>query len=167
MEMQRTVERAANFLEQLKHLFLWTQPKKTGIVYTGLLVGVVIAYYVPSRYLFLAWAANKFKSGHKRTVRAKQKRKRMARHLVEQEEGDEVFLDRDVARASNLISSLPLDRHLDDRYKDKQRMLKRYRTDYASSHRAEFLLDAKWSGEVFKKENDALCVCPSLPSVPT
>ncbi|KAH3839143.1 hypothetical protein DPMN_112567, partial [Dreissena polymorpha] len=60
LKVQEGLDMVASFGERVKNTFMWSVPWLTSLAVIALSAGVVILYFIPIRYLILAWGINKF-----------------------------------------------------------------------------------------------------------
>ncbi|ELT94467.1 hypothetical protein CAPTEDRAFT_227763 [Capitella teleta] len=60
LQVQEGLGMVATMGERVKNTFNWTVPWLAWLAMTALTIGTVVLYYVPIRYLLLAWGLNKF-----------------------------------------------------------------------------------------------------------
>ncbi|XP_052794646.1 multiple C2 and transmembrane domain-containing protein 1-like isoform X1 [Mya arenaria] len=60
LQVQEGLDVVASLGERVKNTFTWSVPWLTSLAVIALSLGVIILYFVPIRYLILAWGINKF-----------------------------------------------------------------------------------------------------------
>ncbi|XP_076464981.1 multiple C2 and transmembrane domain-containing protein 1-like isoform X2 [Babylonia areolata] len=60
LQVQQGMDMVASLGERVKNTFNWTVPWLTTLAVVALSVGVFVLYYIPLRWLLLAWGINKF-----------------------------------------------------------------------------------------------------------
>ncbi|XP_064650930.1 multiple C2 and transmembrane domain-containing protein 1-like isoform X5 [Lineus longissimus] len=60
LQVQEGMDTAASMGERIKNTFNWTVPWLSGLAVVALFIATIILYYVPVRYLIVAWGINKF-----------------------------------------------------------------------------------------------------------
>lgn len=58
--IQNLLEDYLGFIERWKNLLNWTHPRKTGVIYVGLIIGWLTLLVVPTRYLILCGGLYQF-----------------------------------------------------------------------------------------------------------
>nr|KAI8755515.1 multiple C2 and transmembrane domain-containing protein 1-like isoform X2 [Biomphalaria glabrata] len=60
LQVQQGLDTVACLGERVKNTFNWSVPWLSSLAIIALSVGIIILYYIPLRYLLLAWGINKF-----------------------------------------------------------------------------------------------------------
>uniref|UniRef100_A0A8C6UDL2 Multiple C2 and transmembrane domain containing 1 n=1 Tax=Neogobius melanostomus TaxID=47308 RepID=A0A8C6UDL2_9GOBI len=60
MSVQNALDKVASYGERIKNTFNWTVPFLTWLVIGACVVATIIVYFIPLRYIVLAWGVNKF-----------------------------------------------------------------------------------------------------------
>ncbi|KAL7836730.1 hypothetical protein AOLI_G00280140 [Acnodon oligacanthus] len=60
ISVQSALDEVASYGERIKNTFNWTVPFLSGLAIVALCVATVIVYFIPLRYIVLAWGVNKF-----------------------------------------------------------------------------------------------------------
>uniref|UniRef100_A0AAY5ELR9 Multiple C2 domains, transmembrane 2b n=1 Tax=Electrophorus electricus TaxID=8005 RepID=A0AAY5ELR9_ELEEL len=60
LTVQNLLEETASFAERLKNTFNWSVPFLSNLAFFVLIIGTVITYFIPIRYIILLWGINKF-----------------------------------------------------------------------------------------------------------
>ncbi|XP_062404869.1 multiple C2 and transmembrane domain-containing protein 2 isoform X2 [Sardina pilchardus] len=58
--VQNILEEIASFGERIKNTFNWSVPFLSNMVFLVLVIATVLTYFIPVRYIILAWGINKF-----------------------------------------------------------------------------------------------------------
>lgn len=60
ISVQNALDEVASYGERIKNTFNWTVPFLSWLAIVALCVATVLIYYIPLRYIVLAWGVNKF-----------------------------------------------------------------------------------------------------------
>ncbi|XP_036384454.1 multiple C2 and transmembrane domain-containing protein 1 isoform X1 [Megalops cyprinoides] len=60
VSVQNALDEVASYGERIKNTFNWTVPFLSWLAITALFAGTLVIYFIPLRYIVLAWGVNKF-----------------------------------------------------------------------------------------------------------
>ncbi|KAL2079693.1 hypothetical protein ACEWY4_025437 [Coilia grayii] len=60
ISVQNALDEVASYGERIKNAFNWTVPFLSWLAIVALCVATLVIYFIPLRYLVLAWGVNKF-----------------------------------------------------------------------------------------------------------
>ncbi|XP_058843510.1 multiple C2 and transmembrane domain-containing protein 1-like isoform X3 [Acipenser ruthenus] len=60
ISVQNALDEVASYAERIKNTFNWTVPFLSWLAIVALVVATIIVYFIPLRYIVLAWGVNKF-----------------------------------------------------------------------------------------------------------